>query len=143
MLILDQKLHAKITSLAEESYPYEGCGLLIGLVENDNNSVHAAIPVPNVWPVEEERRIRFRIDELDLLNAELHAASRGLDVIGIFHSHPDHPPIASERDLAWATWPGYSYLITEVRQGRSGQQRAWQLLPDRSGFDEEKIEIRE
>jgi proteasome lid subunit RPN8/RPN11 len=140
MLILSQKLKEQITSLAEDAYPYEGCGLLVGVAENEDNIVHAAITVPNVWAVKEERRVRFRIDEMDLVNAELEAAEKGLDIIGIFHSHPDHPPIASQRDLAWATWPGYSYLITEVREGRSGQHRSWQLLPDRSGFNEEEID---
>jgi proteasome lid subunit RPN8/RPN11 len=50
------------------------------------------------------------------------ALRRGLDIIGIYHSHPIHPPVASPRDLAWATWPGYSYLITEVRDGQRRRQ---------------------
>ena len=89
----------------------------------------------------EERRVRFRIDELDLVEAELTADEHDLSVIGVFHSHPDHPPAASPRDLAWATWPGYSYLITEVRKGDPVQSKSWQLLPDRSGFYEEDIEF--
>jgi proteasome lid subunit RPN8/RPN11 len=63
-------------------------------------------------------------------------------VIGVFHSHPDSPPVASPRDLAWAAFAGYSYLITEIRQGEPHNGRSWQLLPDRSGFVEEKVEIR-
>lgn len=141
MLIIDQNLQATIASLAAESYPYEGCGLLIGSVENGANVVQAVVPVPNVWEVKEEQRVRFRIDEMDLVNAELEAADKGLDVIGIYHSHPDHPPIASPRDLAWATWPGYSYMITEVREGKPGHSKSWQLHPDRSGFYEEEIDI--
>jgi proteasome lid subunit RPN8/RPN11 len=141
MLIINQNLRATIASLATESYPYEGCGLLIGSVENGANLVQAVFPVLNVWEVKEERRVRFRIDEMDLVNAELEAADKGLDVIGIYHSHPDHPPVASPRDLAWATWPGYSYMITEVREGKPGLSRSWQLHPDRSGFYEEEIGI--
>jgi proteasome lid subunit RPN8/RPN11 len=60
--------------------------------------------------------------------------------VGIFHSHPDHPPVASARDLAWASWPGYSYLITQVVGGRPTDSRSWQLAPDRSGFIEEDIQ---
>jgi proteasome lid subunit RPN8/RPN11 len=141
MLILDQNVRATIASLAEELYPFEGCGLLIGSVENGDNVVQAVFPVPNVWEVKEERRVRFRIDEMDLVNAELDAADKGMDVIGIYHSHPDHPPIASPRDLAWATWPGYSYMITEVREGKHGHSKSWQLLHDRSGFYEEEIRM--
>ncbi|MGB3713307.1 MAG: M67 family metallopeptidase [Candidatus Promineifilaceae bacterium] len=141
MLLLDQNVRATIASLAAESYPFEGCGLLIGSVEDGSNVVEAVFPVPNVWAEKEERRARFRIDEIDMVNAELEAAAQGLDVIGIYHSHPDHPPIASPRDLAWATWPGYSYLITEVREGKPGHSKSWQLLADRSGFYEEEIEL--
>lgn len=141
MLILGKNTAAAIASHAADSYPHEGCGLLLGSVKKDANVVQAIYPVPNVWEVKEERRTRFRIDEMDLVNAESAADDQGLDVIGIFHSHPNHPPVASPRDLAWATWVGYSYLITEVRDGIPGMSRSWQLLPDRSGFDEEKIEF--
>jgi proteasome lid subunit RPN8/RPN11 len=71
----------------------------------------------------------------------LAAMRQGLEVVGVFHSHPDCPPVASPRDLAWAAWPGYSYLITEVSHGRPATSRSWQLLPDRSGFYEEEIEL--
>jgi len=141
MLILDRELQAAIRSHGRESYPYEGCGLLLGTASQDANAVQALFPVQNVWEIEEERRVRFRIDEMDLVEAELTADEHGLSVIGVFHSHPDHPPAASPRDLAWATWPGYSYLITEVRNGDPVQSKSWQLLPDRSGFYEENIEF--
>ena len=140
MLILNQLVAAEIAIHANESYPFEGCGLLLGTAQNGDNVVRAIFPVPNVWDVEEERRVRFRIDEMDMVNAELEADEQGLDVIGVFHSHPDHHPVASPRDLAWATWTGYSYLITEVRDGAAVESRSWQLRPDRSGFNEEEIE---
>ena len=104
------------------------------------NRVTAVRPLSNVWPVEEEKRVRFRIAENDWRDVEMEAMMQDLDVLGVFHSHPDHPPVASPRDLAWAAWPGYSYLITEIRAGRSAGSRSWQLLDDRSGFVEEKIE---
>ncbi|MCA9968531.1 MAG: Mov34/MPN/PAD-1 family protein, partial [Anaerolineales bacterium] len=74
-----------------------------------------------------------------MLKAEMEAMRRDLDVIGIFHSHPDHPPVASPRDLAWATWPGYSYIITQIWEGEPTYSQSWQLLADRSGFVEEMI----
>jgi proteasome lid subunit RPN8/RPN11 len=141
MLILDRELQAAIYSHGRESYPFEGCGLLLGNVSKNANVVQALYPVQNVWEIEEERRVRFRIDEMDWVEAELTAGEHGLDVIGIFHSHPNHPPAASPRDLAWAAWSGYSYLITEVRNGEPVRSKSWQLLPDRTGFFEEELKF--
>ncbi|MGB4869037.1 MAG: M67 family metallopeptidase, partial [Candidatus Promineifilaceae bacterium] len=86
-----------------------------------------------------EKPVRFQISADDMLKAEMEAMRRDLDIIGVFHSHPDHPPVASPRDLAWATWPGYSYIITQVWEGEATYSQSWQLLADRSGFVEEKI----
>jgi proteasome lid subunit RPN8/RPN11 len=146
MLKIDKRLKQEIESHGIAAYPYEGCGLLLGRqVKGGNgridNVVTSLFPVANSWEVEEEKRERFLIAPQDMLQAELTAASQGLDIVGIFHSHPDHPPIASPRDVAWAAWPGHSYLITEIRQGQSKQSRSWQLLPDRSGFEEEEVQF--
>jgi proteasome lid subunit RPN8/RPN11 len=141
MLKIDRHLKEKIESHGIASYPYEGCGLLLGEQVNGDNVVTSLFPVANSWEVEEEKRERFLIVPQDMLRAELAAASQGLDIVGIFHSHPDHPPIASPRDVAWAAWTGHSYLITEIRQSQPGTSRSWQLLPDRSGFEEEKVEF--
>lgn len=141
MLHIPGTIYATIVAHGAASYPYEGCGLLLGSAEGDRNIVSAARPLPNVWPVESEKPERFRIAEDDWRDVELDAAAEGLDVIGIFHSHPDHPPVASPRDLAWASWPGYSYLITQVNGGQPGISRSWQLAADRSGFLEEDVAI--
>ncbi len=141
MLQLNETIHQKIKLHGADSYPFEGCGLLLGRVENGNNIVTDIRPMENTWPVEEEKPIRFRIDEKAWQQVEIEAMMNDLDVIGIFHSHPDDKPIASPRDLAWASWPGYSYLITQVLKGNPTHSRSWQLKGDRSGFDEEKIEI--
>jgi proteasome lid subunit RPN8/RPN11 len=142
MLQLSKAGHNQIAAHGAASYPYEGCGLLLGSAEAGRNVVTEIRPLPNVWPVESEKPERFRIAENDWRDVELDAMASGLDVIGIFHSHPDHPPVASPRDLAWASWPGYSYLITQVIAGRPGVSRSWQLAADRSGFIEEEVEIR-
>lgn len=141
MLKLSEEAHAQIAAYGAATYPYEGCGLLLGIAAEGVNVVTAVQPLPNVWPDVEERRVRFRIDPNAWRDAELEAALQGLDVVGVFHSHPDHPPVASPRDLAWAAWPGYSYLITAVRQGQPQESRSWQLQPDRSGFVEETIQL--
>jgi proteasome lid subunit RPN8/RPN11 len=142
MLTLPKEIQAQIETHGVASYPYEGCGLLLGTAVPQNNIVAAIRPTKNMWPVEEEKRVRFRIDEREWIQAELEAMRQGLDIVGVFHSHPDSPPVASPRDLAWAAFAGYSYLITEIRQGEPHNGRSWQLLPDRSGFIEEKVEIR-
>ncbi len=140
MLRLTRDLHEQIKEHGVRSYPYEGCGLLLGQVENGVNVVSAVRPLPNVWPDEDEKRVRFRIAADDWRDVEIAAMLDGLDVIGVFHSHPDHPPVASPRDLTWAAWPGYSYLITKIVAANPDQSCSWQLLPDRSGFKEEIIE---
>ncbi|GAB4271818.1 MAG: M67 family metallopeptidase [Candidatus Promineifilaceae bacterium] len=143
MLVLPNEVYEAIKAHGAAAYPYEGCGLLLGVMENGRIQVQEIRPLANVWPVEEEKRVRFRIDPEAWKQVELAAMSTGLDVVGVFHSHPDHPPVASLRDLAWAAWPGYAYLITQVVAGKPTLSRSWQLLPDRSGFVEETVEIRD
>ena len=140
MLKIAQEIYEKIKAHGINSYPNEGCGLLLGHVNNGDNIVTAVRPLPNVWPVEQEKPTRFRIAEEDWRDVEIEAMANDFDVLGVFHSHPDHPPVASPRDLAWAAWAGYSYLITEIRAGRPASSRSWQLQKDRSGFIEEQIE---
>lgn len=139
MLKLRQQQYQEIELHGIASYPHEGCGLLLGLVEDGHNVVYAVRPLPNVWPDESEKPVRFLIAPTAWQQAEIEAAANGLDVIGIFHSHPDDLPIASARDLEWASWPGYSYLITQISGGTPTYSCSWQLKPDRSGFDEECI----
>ncbi len=141
MLKLSDELHRQVMAHGASAYPFEGCGLLLGRVESGVNLVTGLRPMANVWPVEEEKRERFRIAENDWRDAEFAAMAADLDIIGIFHSHPDCEPVASPRDLNWASWPGYSYIITEVLQGEPTHSRSWQLKADRSGFLEEEIEI--
>jgi len=141
MLRLPADLASEIEAHGAASYPYEGCGLLLGVQVDGDNVVRALYPVENRWEVEEEKRERFLITPEAMLQAELAAMRQGLDIVGVFHSHPDHPPVASPRDLAWAPWPGYSYLITEVRAGQPGASRSWQLTEDRSGFVEEPVRL--
>lgn len=143
MLQIPEAIHQQIKAHGAAAYPYEGCGLLLGEMENGRNHVTAIHPVPNVWPDKEEKRVRFRIDPADWRDAELAALEAGVDVIGVFHSHPDHEAVASPRDLAWAAWPGYSYLITQVKAGVPTHSRSWQLQPDRSGFTEEPVQVTE
>lgn len=140
MLKLSKSLHEAIKAHGAASYPYEGCGLLLGTVENGDNVVTEIRPMANVWPVEAEKPLRFSIDPQAWQQVEVEAMMNGVDVVGIFHSHPDDDPVASPRDLAWASWPGYSYMITQVLEGEPTHSRSWQLKMDRSGFEEEIVQ---
>lgn len=141
MLQLTRELLNQIEVHGQTTFPNEGCGLLLGYVANGNNVVTGLHPAGNSWPIEEEKPIRFRISAEDMLEAEFSAMDAGVEIVGVFHSHPNDQPIASPRDLAWATWPGYSYLITSVWDSRPGESRSWQLKVDRTGFDEETIQV--
>lgn len=143
MLKLSPTVYEAIKAHGAASYPDEGCGLLLGETTGAHRLAVAIFPVPNTWPEEAEKPRRFLISGVDMLRAEMAAIDQGLDVIGVFHSHPDCPPVASPRDLAWAAWSGYSYLITQVDAGTPTLSRSWQLLPDRSGFTEEEIVLQQ
>jgi len=126
----------QIHRLGESAYPDEGAGFLLGNGEHPRR-VAGILPLTNTREAEARRR-RYMISPEDTLFAEMEADRRGLLVVGVFHSHPDHPEIPSEYDREWAL-PWFSYLITSVQGGRAAASRAWRLNDDRSGFDEEQI----
>jgi len=119
------------------TYPEECCGFLLGAVGEQGNQVTALQPVENRQV--ENRRRRYVITPPDYLAAERTARRQGLDIVGIYHSHPDHPARPSATDLAEATFPGYTYVIVSVREGRGEDLTAWSLAPDRSRFDAEPV----
>ena len=136
-LTLSTKDLAMITRHCEAHYPQEGCGILIGRVEEERKVVLDVILTDNAYR-EERRHRRYTIPPAQLLQGELQAEKVGLQVIGYFHSHPDHPARPSVHDFELA-WPDYSYLILAVQEGVTADRRSWQLEPDRSGFAEESI----
>jgi proteasome lid subunit RPN8/RPN11 len=122
----------------EGAYPDEGAGFLIGRLEGSTRRVLDVLPVENEREGEERRR-RYLIGPHEMLRAENEAARRGLDLLGVFHSHPDHPSQPSETDRQWAL-PWLSYLITRVENGHAQDSRSWRLNDDRSAFEEETLE---
>ncbi|MCH7663833.1 MAG: M67 family metallopeptidase, partial [Chloroflexi bacterium] len=88
------------------------------------------------------RHNRYLITPQDMLRGEQEAESLGLDVIGVFHSHPDHPNKPSEYDLELAL-PWFSYVITSVENDQSADSRSWRLTDNRLKFVEEKINLKE
>ena len=114
------------------AYPEEGCGVLLGRDQDGARVVERAIPLDNVQGETRERRYLLAPEQV--LAAEREARSAGLDVVGFFHSHPDHPAIPSAFDLEHA-WPFYTYLIVSVRGGAVADANAWRLAEDRSRFE--------
>jgi proteasome lid subunit RPN8/RPN11 len=129
----------RIRKNGEESYPEEGAGLLLGLDENSIRAVKEILVLDNAWE-DGARHNRYLITAEDMLQGEKEAANQDLSIIGIFHSHPDHPNLPSEYDREFAV-PWYSYLITSIHNGKAGESRSWRLLDDRSGYKPEEIHI--
>jgi len=123
---------------AGTGYPEEVCGVLVGQEDDGVRHIARLAPVRNER--NDERRRRYLIDANALRRIEADVAAEGLDVIGFYHSHPDHPAIPSAFDREHA-WPWYSYVIVPVARGRAGPPRAWRLQDDRGAFIEETISV--
>jgi proteasome lid subunit RPN8/RPN11 len=128
----------RICAEGESLYPHECCGLLLGREDGDGRAILEALPIENARE-EGERHHRFVIEADDFLRGELAARKKGLDVLGIYHSHPDHPAQPSDYDCEHAL-PYYSYIIVAVEKGRAAALHSFVLAPDRSGFAQESIE---
>ena len=137
MLSISKELLNQIHEHGEQAYPEEGAGFLLG----NHGKVENILPLPNARE-QEARHNRFLITPQAYLNAELTADSLGLSLIGVFHSHPDHPNHPSEYDREWAQ-PFFSYIITTVNEGKAIESRSWRLLENRSKFEEEPIQLSE
>ena len=137
MLEIDAALLADIHRHGEEAYPEEGAGLLLGSAEGERKRVKKLVALTNARE-DSARHNRYLLTAEDFMRAEDEAARDGLDIIGVFHSHPDHPNHPSDYDLEWAM-PWLSYLITSVQVGQSLESRSWKLSYDRSHFVEEII----
>jgi cysteine synthase B len=124
---------AAIRAHSEATYPDESCGVLLG---PRDGVVAAAISLDNTTTL--ERRRRFLIGAGEYRRAEGLAAEAGLDIVGFYHSHPDHPAEPSAFDLEHA-WPNLSYAIQSVHAGVSRELRSWRMRADRSGYTEELL----
>jgi len=146
---ISAELAEKIREHGVETYPYECCGALLGrdlgLAQNavsEKKSLSVSREVLSLFPLVNRRddspRNRFSVTAEDVKDAEKTARAQGLEVIGWYHSHPDHPARPSDYDRDHA-WPWYSYIIVSVQSGVPQDMTSWRLEDDRSGFLEEKI----
>jgi len=136
-LHLSPRAVAAIMRHGAETYPYECCGALIGSThENGDVEAGEARPLENV--TSEGPRRRFLVSAQDYVQSEAYARRAGAELLGFYHSHPDHPAEPSQYDLDHA-WPNFSYVIVAVGAGRPGDLRSWRLRADRSSFEEETV----
>jgi proteasome lid subunit RPN8/RPN11 len=129
---LDAGVSEAIRQHGVETYPNECCGALIGR----DGVVSSTYALPNT--TEEGPRRRFLVRPQDYREAERRASDAGGDLLGFYHSHPDHPARPSQYDLDHA-WPFFSYVIVSVRSGVSEDMTSWRLREDRSAFDQEDL----
>ncbi|MEW6747609.1 MAG: M67 family metallopeptidase [Planctomycetota bacterium] len=134
-LHLPPALRRELEAQVRGGYPNEVCGLLLGRSEDRTRHVVRLTPARNLDS--DNARVRYRLTPEDFLKADGEARAHKLDVVGIWHSHPDHPAQPSKLDLESA-WDGYSYLIASVRAGGIEELRSWCLHDHR--FVEETIE---
>jgi proteasome lid subunit RPN8/RPN11 len=120
----------------ERAYPAECCGVLAGRSATIKEVLRLR-PMPNRRP-DNPHRYLIASDDLRAVTAEL--AASDLDILGFYHSHPDHPAAPSGFDLEHA-WPWYSYIIVRVDGGRSSQLTSWVLEDDRSAMRAETVDV--
>ena len=134
---LNGRVAATIKRHGAQAYPYECCGALIGHQSSEGVvDIVEATELENV--TDEGPRRRFRVSPADYRQSEARARELGAELVGFYHSHPDHPAEPSQYDLDHA-WPNFSYVIVAVAGGVAGDLRSWRLRADRSAFEEETI----
>jgi proteasome lid subunit RPN8/RPN11 len=121
MVTMTQAVREAMMRHAEEAYPEECCGILLGARTGSEMRITEVVTTTNVAT---ERRRRYEVDPGAIVRADRAARAGGKEIVGYYHSHPDHEPQPSkvDRELAWAR---YVYVIVEVNQGRAGRMHEW------------------
>jgi len=114
-LRIPQQLHDQLRAHGEETYPHECCGIMLGKTLDDGLQVSALIRAGNTRT--DSAHNRYNIAPIELVKAQREARTQGLDIVGFYHSHPDHPAQWSTTDFAEAHWFGCAYVITAIEKG--------------------------
>ena len=140
MITIPVDIKIQIEVEACKAYPNECCGIMLGSADlaGGGRDVKKILPVVNTFE-DLEQYHRFRIEPEDLMGAEKEAFQEGLEVVGFYHSHPDHPAAPSGYDGEQAL-PFYSYVIVAVTKAGAEDFRSWQLKEDSSEFVEEGVD---
>jgi proteasome lid subunit RPN8/RPN11 len=123
--------YAALRQHGEETYPHECCGILLGRIDDDGTRVVTSIARAGNTRTDSPQN-RYHIDPKELIRIQREGRNRGEDIIGFYHSHPDHPAQWSQTDLAEAHWFGCSYVITRVAEGKADLTNSFEL----AGSDE-------
>ena len=144
MLKLNEQTYDAVRRHGEETYPHECCGVLLGRSLDDVNVVEDAIRAGNTRT--DSAHNRYHIAPHELVKIQREGRKRGLDIVGFYHSHPDHPAQWSKTDFAEAHWLGCSYVITAVASGVAQQTNSFLLTgtsEDDKSFQDETIQVEE
>jgi proteasome lid subunit RPN8/RPN11 len=151
MLKLNEQVYDAIRRHGEETYPYECCGVLLGrsISQDDSaeglqgaNDVEDSVRAGNIRT--DSARNRYQIAPQELVKIQRQGRERGLDIVGFYHSHPDHPAQWSKTDFAEAHWLGCSYVITSVEKGVAQATNSFLLTGTREedkAFEDEAVEV--
>ena len=144
MLKISQKDYAEIRRHGEQTYPHECCGVLLGQMDGDVRTVTSTSRCGNTRT--DSPQNRYHIDPKELVRIQREARGRDEDIVGFYHSHPDHPAQWSKTDFAEAHWLGCSYVITAVANGVAQQTNSFLLTgtsEDDKSFQDETIQVEE
>ncbi len=142
MLRIPQSALEDLRRHGEETYPNECCGVLLGRLEGEVRRASSIARCGNTRS--DSPQNRYNIDPKELIRTQREARERGEDVVGFYHSHPDHPARWSATDLAEAHWTGCSYVITAVEGGLAGRTCSFELAgtgEEDKRFLDEEIEV--
>jgi proteasome lid subunit RPN8/RPN11 len=143
MLRIQYADYEALRAHGEETYPNECCGVLLGKnIAGEGNHVQQIVRAGNTRT--DSAHNRYNIAPQELVKIQRQARSLGLDIVGFYHSHPDHPAQWSKTDFAEAHWLGCSYIITSVEQGKAVTTNSFLLLgtgEDDKKFEDEAIQI--
>jgi proteasome lid subunit RPN8/RPN11 len=140
MIKISNAVIREVYDHTEQAYPHECCGLLIGSTDGKTRVAHAFRKCKNLNT--ERAHDRYEMDPLCMLSAQREFESSPWDIIGIYHSHPDHPSRPSQTDTDRA-WPDWSYIIISVAKGTVASAQSWVLNESEKKFYEEPLVVDE
>lgn len=136
MIHIDENPWQAMVAHAQATYPDECCGAMLGTIDGDIKRVSISLQLDNVS--QGPKRARYELRQEDLLKADREARARGLDMIGIYHSHPDCGAYFSETDLK-NSCPWYSFVVLSIQQGAFDHANSWLPNPEQSAADKEEL----
>ena len=138
MIKIEKEAWDLMVAHAEKTYPNECCGAMLGPIDGDVKTVRVALPLENAYPGAQRERYELRPE--DLLYAEREARAKGMDLIGIFHSHPDCDAYFSKTDLE-NSCPWYSFVVLSIKSGKFDHANSFLPNADQTAADKEELRV--